>query len=146
MSLKDAVEKAESVWRYNYISLMTRKSFCLRKRQQFTRLYDSGLKIVLENTIIFIGNNDDPSENHFGVTVTKKIGKSVVRNALKRKYREIYFSLKSGLKSGIDIVFIARKTAPEIGYWQLHDEIKKGFQATGFYAQEDSGSHGSCPD
>ena len=57
-----------------------------------------------------------------GIVVSKKVGKSVIRHRLKRIYREAMRSLQQHLKTGFDLVIIARKGADQLSYWEiLHD-------------------------
>jgi len=58
-----------------------------------------------------------------GFAVTKKVGKAVQRNRVKRLLREI-MRLQS-LKSGWDIVFIARSVAVNADYHQLEQVVTR---------------------
>ncbi len=61
--------------------------------------------------------------SRYGFSVTKKVGKAVQRNRVKRLLKEI-MRLQS-LKSGWDIVFMARSVAVNADYHQLERVVTK---------------------
>lgn len=66
-------------------------------------------------------NNLD--RNRIGVSVSKKVGNSVVRHRLARLIRESFRLRGEEFQSGLDIVVIARNTAKGKNYWDISSAV-----------------------
>jgi ribonuclease P protein component len=64
---------------------------------------------------------NDLDLSRYGFSVTKRVGKAVQRNRVKRLLREI-MRIQT-LRSGWDIVFIARSSVVESGYHELESTV-----------------------
>lgn len=60
-------------------------------------------------------------KNRLGISVSKKVGNSVVRHRVTRLVRESYRLHEAVFNSGLDIVVVARQSAASVGY----EEIEK---------------------
>lgn len=58
-----------------------------------------------------------------GLTVSRKVGKAVVRNLVKRRLREIFRKNKARIPAGMDLIFIARREAATASFAALTEEI-----------------------
>ena len=72
---------------------MTGAGFCrenrLRKRREFLALYQTAHQVHTPYFVLYIKESRGP-ESRLGVTASRKIGRPVVRNKIKRRLREIF--------------------------------------------------------
>jgi ribonuclease P protein component len=92
----------------------------LRNNQQFRKVYEQGQRFHTPFFSAFILRNDS-GEHRFGITVTRKIGKAVIRNRCKRRLREIVRKYQfEGLNSvGFDLVINVKSGLVEADFKQL---------------------------
>ena len=82
----------------------------LKLNKNFKRLYYRGKSIACGYVVVYILKNR-VNYNRLGLTCGKSVGKAVVRNRTKRLMRESYRLFESHLKTGYDIVLVARARA-----------------------------------
>lgn len=97
----------------------------ISKNSDFKRLYNNGRKVVTKY-IVFYYLKNDLKEDRIGLTVSKKVGKSVVRNRVKRLMKEAFRLNFSGTKAGYDFVLVARNRMKDAGFSQV-DKIVNDF-------------------
>jgi ribonuclease P protein component len=88
-----------------------RNTISLRLNKDFRRLYSKGVSLVSPSVVIYY-KKTGKATNRLGITVSKKNGKAVLRNRIRRIIKEAYRQLEPKIKKGYDFVFVARaKTA-----------------------------------
>ncbi|MCJ7515697.1 MAG: ribonuclease P protein component [Dehalococcoidia bacterium] len=97
------------------------KRWALTKRAQYLAVYKSG-KAWVNNLIVMKVLPNEFEYSRYGFSVTKNIGKAVVRNRIKRLLREI--SRMTPVKQGWDIVLIARPAVVTADYQQLRKSVE----------------------
>lgn len=93
----------------------------LTRRAQYEAVYQGG-KSWANNLLILKAMQNNLTFNRFGLSVSKRVGKAVVRNHLKRQLREILRQLT--FQQGWDIVYIARPPANSADYSQLKEVVE----------------------
>ncbi|KPU26452.1 ribonuclease P [Caloranaerobacter sp. TR13] len=98
------------------------KKLKLKNSREFKRVYNHGSSYANKYLVIFFIRNN-LGYNRVGFSVTKKIGKSVVRNRIRRLMKEAYRLNSDKLKQGYDLVFIPRKIAVGYGYKEIESAM-----------------------
>lgn len=100
------------------------KSARLRKRPEFLKLSRAGRKHQSANFVV-ISRPNDRAESRLGITVSGKVGNSVVRNRIKRLVREFFRRRGFELVPTCDLLVIARTSAAGIPAKSLGDELER---------------------
>jgi len=79
----------------------------LKKNKDFQHVYKNGRSYANRYLIMYCMENDR-TINRLGISVSKKIGNSVVRHRFTRLVREAYRLRETMFRTGLDIVVIAR--------------------------------------
>lgn len=99
-----------------------KKVYSLKKNQEFKKVYSSSCSCANRQLIGYFMKNQG-LENRIGISVSKKVGNSVVRHRLKRLVKEAYRLNLSKIKSGYDIVIIVRTGAIGKDYWEIESSL-----------------------
>ncbi len=99
----------------------------LKKNEDFRRVYQKKRSMANKLLIIYILKNKY-GYNRVGFTVSKKVGKSVIRNRVKRLLRESYRLNEEKILQGYDIIFIARNTASKASYKEIENAMMHLFR------------------
>ena len=95
------------------------KSRCtLKKNSDFRRLYAKGKSAVNPYMVVDCRRNRT-GENRLGYTVSVKLGHAVLRNRMRRRLRELVRLNSPRMKSGWDIVIVARSRCAEAPWQKL---------------------------
>ena len=81
-------------------------SKALKLNHIFRRLYATSGHA--NSCLVLYARKNNADTNRVGITVSKKLGKAVVRNRIRRRIREVYRLNESRFAPGWDIVVVAR--------------------------------------
>ena len=96
----------------------------LRKNSEFRAVYRRGKSFSNSSLVLYVFKNYKNKDiNRLGISVSKKVGISVVRNRIKRLVRESYRLNKYRLKTGYDFIFIARTTINGNSYLEVERHL-----------------------
>jgi len=96
----------------------------LKKDSDFRKVYKHGKSFANKYLVIYILKNKS-DYSRVGISVSKKVGKAIVRNKVKRRIRESFrLDVDKKIKSGYDIVFIARVAISDMQYNEINKSMK----------------------
>ncbi len=94
----------------------------LKSNRDFKNVYSSGKSYANKYLVMYVLENGT-DKNRLGISVSKKVGNSVVRHRLTRLVRESYRLHEDIFNSGLDIVVVARVNAKEIDYHKMESAL-----------------------
>ncbi len=94
----------------------------LKKNNDFQNVYKNGKSFGNKYLVMYVLENNR-NINRLGISVSKKVGNSVVRHRFTRLVRESYRLHENIFNSGLDIVVVARKSAASVGYEEIESAL-----------------------
>ena len=92
------------------------------KNRDFQVVYKKGKSYANKYLVMYVLENNT-EENRLGISVSKKVGNSVVRHRITRLIRESYRLQESKFQNGYDIVVIARTNANGKTYQEIESAL-----------------------
>ena len=94
----------------------------LKKNKDFQNVYKKGRSLANSCLVMYILKNG-LDKNRLGISVSKKVGNSVVRHHLTRLVRESYRLSEEHFRCGYDIVVIGRTGAKDKNYHEIESAL-----------------------
>ena len=94
----------------------------LKKNKDFQIVYRKGKSFANSILVMYVYPNS-LDKNRLGISVSRKVGNSVVRHRLARLIRESYRLSEENFRCGFDIVVIARTSARGRDYRSIESAL-----------------------
>ena len=94
----------------------------LKKNQDFQSVYRNGKSYANRLLVMYVLENN-LDKNRLGISVSKKVGNSVVRHHVTRLVRESYRLQENIFNSGLDIVVVARANAASASFREIESAL-----------------------
>lgn len=102
----------------------------IRKNKEFRFVYNRGKSFSNYLLVLYVLKNGK-NVNRLGVSVSKKVGKSVIRSKVKRLIKESYRLNANKIKIGYDLVVIARVASNNKSYGEIESSLLNLFKKAG---------------
>ena len=114
----------------------------LKKNADFKNCYQNGTSFVNRYLVMYMCGNG-LGTNRIGISVSKKVGNSVVRHRTTRLIREVCRLHEGQFEkggTGLDLVFVARVRAKGISYFQMESALLQLMRRAKIL-KKDTGNH-----
>ena len=108
----------------------------LTLNKEFRRVYGRGKSFVDGALVTYIFGTRQNTVR-IGITVSKKLGGAVMRNRAKRLLTAAVRECLPHVKSGCDVVFVARTKIFKYKSYEIADIIKNHFISAGMWSTDD---------
>ena len=98
------------------------RSESLKKNQDFQKVYRNGTSKGNRYLVMYVLKNQY-MKNRLGISVSKKVGNSVVRHRLTRLIRESYRLNETDFDSNLDIVVVVRAAAKGKSFHEIESAL-----------------------
>lgn len=107
----------------------------VKENYEFRRIYRKGKSYVSPYLVLYCQRNR-AGRTRLGVTVSTKLGKAVVRNRVRRRFREIWRLNLPDTVPGWDIILVARVRAVSTSYQKLDKAYRGRLLQAGLLREE----------
>lgn len=112
-----------------------KRTMTVKENYEFRRIYAKGRSGVSPYLVVYVRPNRR-GRNRLGVTVSTKLGHAVVRNRVRRRFRELYRLHKGDMLPGYDIIMVARVRAAELPYAKLEKQYLRCLSQLGLLRED----------
>ena len=94
----------------------------IKNSRQFANVYKSGKSYANKYLVMYVIQNE-LTTNRIGISVSKKVGNSVIRHRVTRLIKESYRLNETMFNSGLDIVIVARPGSKDRSYSEISSAL-----------------------
>ena len=95
----------------------------IKKSSDFKMIYDKKMSYATKNLVMYISKNSETERNRLGISVSHKVGNSVVRHTLARRIREIFRENVNKLQKNVDIIVVLRVGSEKAEFFILKEDF-----------------------
>ena len=94
--------------------------YSIKKTQEFKEIYKKRKSFSNDFFVLYTNENVKNDYNRLGISISKKVGNSVVRHKIKRRIRDIFYKNNDDLKKVYDIVIVCKNKINDISYKEIN--------------------------
>ena len=108
----------------------------LKKRKQFNWIFKNGQKCYGKN-LILVYHQTWSNNFKVGFSVTKKVGKAVVRNKVKRRIKEAVLNFCNNIAPKNTLIFVAKPEIVNVDFLTILKEVEFLLKKSGLFIKNE---------
>ena len=107
----------------------------LKSNEDFKKVYRTGKSFATRLLVMYVKENS-LGKNRIGISVSKKVGNSVIRHRVRRLVKEAYRLSEDRFHIGYDCIFVTRTNAKDCTYLEIERAICRLSEIHGLLKRE----------
>lgn len=100
-----------------------KKTYRIKKNAEFQEIFKKGKSVANRQFVVYSFKRVDQENFKFGLSVSKKVGNSVIRNQIKRYLRQTLLELSDQIHKDVEFIIIARKPAATMNFADIKSSM-----------------------
>lgn len=100
------------------------RAYRLKRRNDFRRVFRAGTSVANRQFVLYTFQRLDKGVSRVGISISRKVGKAVVRNRVKRLVKEVVRKWVDQIHPHLDLVFIARNPVVGLNYTEVESSLR----------------------
>ncbi len=111
------------------------RAYRLKRRNDFRRVFRAGSSVANRQFVLYTFTRVDDGVTRVGISISRKVGKAVVRNRVKRLVKEVIRKWVDQIHPHLDLVFIARNPVVGLNYKEVESSLRHVMKRANVFSQ-----------
>jgi ribonuclease P protein component len=99
------------------------RAYRLKRRNDYRRVFRAGTSVANRQFVLYTFKRLDEEVTRVGISISRKVGKAVVRNRVKRLVKEVVRKWVNQIHPHLDLVLIARNPVVGLNYTEMESSL-----------------------
>jgi ribonuclease P protein component len=111
------------------------REYRLRRRNDFRKVFRGGTSVANRQFVLYAFKRTDGEVSRVGISISRKVGKAVVRNRIKRLIKEIVRQWMDQIHSEMDLILIVRNPVVGLDYKEMESSLRHVMKRANVFTQ-----------
>ncbi|MCH5585039.1 ribonuclease P protein component [Shimazuella sp. AN120528] len=111
------------------------RAYRLKRRSDFRKVFRGGTSVANRQFVLYTFKRTDGEVARVGISISRKVGKAVVRNRIKRLVKEIVRQWMKQIHPQLDLILIARNPVAGLDYTEMESSLRHVMKRANVFTQ-----------